>query len=170
MQKVFRIGLAAVAAGALLHVPSASRAQATASITASATVAGALTATNLRDLSFGTVIPGFTRTVTPSDATSGHFQIDGGVSAEVQVQFTALPSDLTDGTNTLPITYTSTYNTTDAGGSGTTFTPAAGVTTRLDAATGQLHIYMGGSIVVPAGQVAGLYQETITLSASYTGN
>ncbi|KPK03762.1 MAG: hypothetical protein AMS20_09960 [Gemmatimonas sp. SG8_28] len=170
MQKVFRIGLAAVAAGALLHVPSVSQAQATASITASATVAGALTATNLRDLSFGTVIPGFTRTVTPSDATSGHFQIDGGVNSEVQVQFTALPQNLTDGTNTLPITYTSTYNTADAGGSGTTFTPVDGVTTRLDAATGQLHIYIGGSIVVPAGQVAGLYQETITLSASYTGN
>jgi hypothetical protein len=170
MQKVFRIGLAAVAVVALLHVPSTSRAQATASITASATVAGALTATNLRDLSFGTVIPGFTRTVQATDATSGHFQIDGGVNAEVQVQFTSLPSDLTDGTNLLAITYTSTYNTTDAGGSGTTFVPASGVTTRLDAATGQLHIYMGGSIVVPPGQPAGLYEETITLSASYTGN
>lgn len=170
MQKVFKLGLAVAAAGVLLLVPSASHAQATASITASATVAGALTATNLRDLSFGTVIPGFTRTVVPTDATSGHFQIDGGVNAEVQVQFTSLPSELSDGTNLLSITYTSTYNSTDAGGSGTTFVPASGVTTRLDAATGQLHIYMGGSIVVPAGQPAGLYQETITLSASYTGN
>lgn len=171
MRKFLKAGLVMVAAVALLHVPSAARAQATASITASATVAGALTATGVRGLSFGTVIANFPRTVATTDATSGHFRLDGGVNAEVDVTFSSLPATLSDGgANTLGITYSATHNTTDAGGSGTIFTPSSGLTTRLDAASGQLHIYIGGTVSPVVGQAPGLYQGTITLDASYTGN
>ncbi len=170
MRKYLRAGVAVAAAALFLQVPTTGKAQASASITASATVAGALTVTNARDLGFGTVIPGFARTVNTTDATSGHFQIDGGVNAEVAVTFSSLPADLTDGVNLLPITYTSTYNTTDAGGAGTNFVTAGGVTTRLDAASGQLHIYIGGTVTPAAAQIPNLYQGTITLDASYTGN
>jgi len=172
MQRFIRLGVALAMVAALASTPSAAKAQ-SASITATAVVAGALTVTNVRNLDFGTVIPTFTRTVLPSDPTSGHFRIDGGVNAEVQLLFSSLPGTLTgvNPANTLPgVTYTGTYNTTDAGGAGTSFTPSGGLTTRLGPALGQLHIYLGGSVSVVAGQASDTYTGTITLDASYTGN
>jgi len=172
MQRFIRLGVALATVAVLAYSPSTAKAQ-SASITATAIVAGALTVTNQRNLDFGTVIPGFTRTVLPTDATSGHFQVDGGVNAEVQLTFSTLQTTLIGlvPANTLTAAYTATYNTADAGGTGTGFVPASGVTTRLGAAVpAQLHIYIGGVINVPGGQAADTYTGTITLDAAYTGN
>jgi len=173
MQRFIRLGVALAMVAALASTPSAAKAQ-SASITATAVVAGALTVTNVRNLDFGTVIPTFSRTVLPSDPTSGHFRIDGGVNAEVDLTFSSLPA-LLNGVipgNTLAVaSYSGTYNTVDAGGAGTVFTPSAGLTTRLGASVpAQLHIYIGGVINVPGGQAADTYTGTITLDAAYTGN
>jgi hypothetical protein len=164
---------AAILAATVVFAGSSSELAAqNASISANAIVAGALSVTSVRDLDFGTVIPNFNRTILTTDATSGHFQIDGGVNAEVSLTYSSLPGALTrvGGTETMTITYTATHNTTDAGGVGTGFTPASGLTTRLDTTTGELHVYMGGLLTVASGQVAGDYSATITLDASYTGN
>lgn len=173
MQRFIRLGVALATVAVLAYTPSTAKAQ-SASISATAVVAGALTVTNQRNLNFGTVIPGFTRTVLPADATSGHFQVDGGVNAEVQLTFSTLQTTLTGlvPANTLTVaSYSATYNTVDAGGTGTGFVPASGVTTRLGAAVpAQLHIYIGGVINVPGGQAADTYTGTITLDAAYTGN
>ncbi|MBE0593594.1 MAG: DUF4402 domain-containing protein [Gemmatimonadales bacterium] len=172
MQRFIRLGVALATVAVLAYTPSTAKAQ-SASITATAIVAGALTVTNQRNLDFGTVIPGFTRTVLPTDATSGHFQVDGGVNAEVQLTFSTLQTTLIGlvPANTLTAAYSATYNTADAGGTGTGFVPASGVTTRLGAAVpAQLHIYIGGVINVPGGQAADTYTGTITLDAAYTGN
>lgn len=173
MQRFIRLGMALATVAALATAPSTAKAQ-SASITATAIVAGALTVTNQRDLNFGTVIPGFARTVLPADATSGHFQVSGGVNSEVTLSFSSLPgtlNGLTPGNTLTGVTYSGTYNTTDAGGTGTAFTPSSGLTTRLGAVVpGQLHIYLGGSVTVPAGQAADTYTGTITLDATYTGN
>ena len=164
------ISLIGAAMVAVVLTPRTSEAQ-SASINATATVAGALTVTNVRDLGFGTVIPGFNRTILTTDGTSGHFQVGGGANAEVQLSYSALPATLDDGLgNSMNVSFTATHNTTDAGGTGTGFVPSAGLTTRLDAATGELHIYMGGTLTVPAGQAVGVYSGTITLDAAYTGN
>lgn len=161
------VGAAAIAA---VLTPTTTEAQ-SASINATATVATALTVTNVRDLGFGTVIPGFNRTILTTDGTSGHFQLAGGANAEVALSYSLLPATLDDGLgNSMAVSFTATHNTTDAGGTGTGFVPSAGLTTRLDAATGELHIYMGGTLTVPAGQAAGLYSGTVTLDAAYTGN
>lgn len=173
MQRFIRLGVALAMVAVLAYTPSSANAQ-SASITATAVVAGALTVTNQRNLDFGTVIPGFTRTILPTDATSGHFQLDGGVNAEVQLTFSSLPAALVglNPANTLTVaSYSGSYNTADAGGTGTAFTPASGLTTRLGAAVpAQLHVYLGGVINVPAGQAADTYTGTITLDATYTGN
>lgn len=160
--------VAGAAAAVLALTPAAATAQ-SASITASATVATALTVTNLRNLGFGTVIPGFNRTINATDATSGHFSLAGGANAEVAISFSALPS-LTGPGTAMAVAYTATYNTSDAGGSGTSFTPSSGVTTRLDSTTGGLHVYLGGTLTVPAGQTPGSYSGTVTMDAAYTGN
>jgi hypothetical protein len=173
MQRFIRLGVALATVAVLAYSPSTAKAQ-SASITATAIVAGALTVTNQRNLDFGTVIPTFPRTVLPADPTSGHFQIEGGVNAEVDLTFTSLPAVLTGITpgNTLAVaSYSGTYNTADAGGAGTSFTPASGLTTRLGATVpARLHIYIGGAVTAPAGQAADTYTGTITLTAAYTGN
>ncbi|HEX9727172.1 MAG TPA: DUF4402 domain-containing protein [Gemmatimonadales bacterium] len=168
-----KITLSSVTAGTMLAAlalaPAKAEAQ-SASISATATVATALNVNNVRDLGFGTVIPGFNRTILATDATSGHFQIVGGANAEVAVSFSSLPGVLTGPGADLALSLTANHNVTDAAGVGTGFVPAGGVTTRLDTSTGELHVYMGGTLIVPAGQVAGLYSGTITLDAAYTGN
>lgn len=141
-----------------------------ASLTATAIVAGALNLSSSRDLNFGTVIPGINRVIQETDPTSGAFLVVGGVNAEVDLSYSSLPANLTDGVNNLPVSYTGTWNTSDAGGTGTSFTPTLGLTTRLDAATGELYVYMGGTVTPGAGQPAGTYNATITLDAAYTGN
>jgi hypothetical protein len=173
MQRFIRLGIALATVAVLAYTPSTAKAQ-SASISATAVVAGALTVTNQRNLDFGTVIPTFSRTVLPADPTSGHFQIDGGVNAEVDLTFSSLPavlSGLTPGNTLAVASYSGTYNTADAGGAGTSFTPASGLTTRLGATVpARLHIYIGGVINVPAGQPSDTYTGTITLDAAYTGN
>lgn len=164
---LYTCGLLAAVAAVETNV---AQAQASSSITASATVAAALTATAVQNLAFGTVIASFPRTVATSDATnSGIVRFTGGANAEVAVSFTALPANLTSGPDNLPISYTSAYALTQAG-SQTNFTPASGVTTRLDGTTGNLFVFVGGTVSPGAAQVAGTYNGTITVQAAYTGN
>jgi hypothetical protein len=140
-------------------------------ITATAVVATPIAVTGLLDLDFGTVMPSFGRTILVSDATAGHFQVDGSASAEISLAFSILPTDLTDGVNNLPVAFTALHNTIADPTGGTTFTPSVGVAaTNLDATTGQLHVYVGGTVTAAANQVAGSYSAQVELTAAYTGN
>lgn len=164
---LFAMGLVAAAAAVSANE---AQAQASANVTASATVAAALTAANVQNLAFGTVISGFPRTIATTDAVNaGIVRFTGGASAEVAVSFTALPANLTSGANTLPISYASGYSATQTG-SQTSFTPASGVTTRLDATSGLLFVFVGGTVTPGASQAAGAYTGTVTVQAAYTGN
>jgi len=79
--------------------------------------------------------------------------------------------DLTDGVNNLPVAFTALHNTIADPTGGTTFTPSVGVAaTNLDATTGQLHVYVGGTVTAAANQVAGSYSAQVELTAAYTGN
>jgi len=166
-----RILTLAVTTAAILGLSTPKSAEAQASITATATVATALTLTAGNDLDFQTVIPGFTKTVTPSDPTAGTFSMTGGAGAEVQMSFTSLPANLDDGLgNLLPITYTGVPNTVNDPTTGaTSFTPSAGATTNLSG-TGELYVFLGGTRDATAQFTAGTYTGTVTLTASYTGN
>jgi len=140
-------------------------------ITATAEVATPIAVTGVLDLDFGTVMPSFGRTILVSDATAGHFQVDGSANAEISLAFSILPTDLTDGANNLPVTFTALHNTTADPTGGTTFTPSVGVAaTNLDVTTGQLHVYVGGTVTAAANQVAGSYSAQVELTAAYTGN
>ncbi|HET7040149.1 MAG TPA: DUF4402 domain-containing protein [Gemmatimonadales bacterium] len=152
-----------------LSAPAVS-AQQSASILAQATVQTPLTVTGVNNLDFGNVFPGVNSTVLLADAGAGHFQITGVLNAEIDVSFSSLPATLVNGGNSMPISYTGGWNTAANPGTATAFTPATGLIERLDAATGELHVYLGGTLTVAGNQPAGLYQATITLDAAYTGN
>jgi hypothetical protein len=161
--------LAVLAAGAVAVAPSPAKAQA--SITATATVATALTVTAGNNLDFQLVIPGFTKTVAVSDATAGTFTLAGGAGAEVALSFTSLPANLDDGLgDLLPISYTAVHNTVNDPVTGATaFAPGSGSTTNLSG-TGQLWVFLGGTVDATSQFTAGTYTGTVTMTAAYTGN
>lgn len=142
-------------------------------ITATANVLAPLTVSNnLRDLDFGDVFPGLNKSIAFGDATSGKWQVSGELGKEVAVTF-ALPGVLTSGANNMTITFNGTdaaYNTADVVGAATAFDPGAGTTQFLDAATGDLFFWIGGTVAPTPGQAAGVYTGTVTLDAVYTGN
>lgn len=163
--------IAGIALAVALVAPQSAHAQANASIQANADVQVQLTAAALGDLDFGAVFPGTTRNVLPSDLGAGAFQVTGAADAEVTLTLT-LPANLVNGGNNLPITFgasSAARNTVDNRGGATAFDPSAVETTRLDNATGELFVYIGGS-VSPAGQPNGTYSGTIQLTTAYTGN
>jgi hypothetical protein len=166
MKKLF-----AVAALALLAA-GAAQAQ-TASITATAIVAGPLTLTNTGNLDFGTVIPGTPRTIDPTiSASAGSFSLGGGSNAQISLTWT-FPQGafLVDASaNPLPVTYTAVYNTASVQ-SGAGVLNLAGDTRRLSAPGGQGYVWVGGTVSPAAvGQAFTTYTATVQLSAAYTGN
>jgi len=174
MQKLIRSAVAIAALGALaVTLPSNAQAQGSASgsIQATAVVASGLAVAPLRFLDFGTVFPGLGSTIAETDATSGHLRVLGAAGAEVQVTFPALPATLDDGGgNSMVVSFTATHSTTDQNGTGTGFAPGTGVTTFLDGGSGELHVYVGGTVTAGDPQTAGNYSATVTLNAAYTGN
>jgi hypothetical protein len=167
--KKLSLALAATLVAFALAAPNTASAQ-QASILAQATVQTPLTVTGVSNLDFGNVFPGVNPTVLLTDAGAGHFQLAGVLNAEVDVSFSSLPATLVSGLNNIAISYTGGWNPAANPAGATAFVPSAGLTERLDAATGELHVYLGGSLTVPGNQAAGLYQATITLDAAYTGN
>jgi len=167
-----RTSLATLLGGAavVLALPVTTAAQ-SASITARADVAVALTATAGDSLRFGAVFPNTTRTILPTDAASGSFSLAGAAGAEVSVTFT-LPASLTDGVNNLAVTFganAGSRNTANARAGSTTFNPAAALVANLDGTTGNLYLFIGGA-VSPTTEPNGTYVGTVQLTAAYTGN
>ena len=144
-------------------------AQATASIAATANVTGfaPLTAAGVNDLDFGAVTAGTPKAPTSLSANAGRFNISGQVSTAVTVGFT-LPTVLTNGSNTIPISFSTTdgllwtaYPTTH-----TTFNPNAPFFTTTDG-SGNLVIGISGTVAPPLATVTGTYTGTVTLTVSY---
>jgi hypothetical protein len=162
-------GMAAVLA--LTTLAGQAQAQVSASVGARATVAQALTITAVDSLLFGAAFPNTTRAIAPSDAASGSFTLAGAANAEVTLTFT-LPGNLTFGANNLPVTFgaaSAAHNTANSRAGVTTFDPSLVATTRLHALSGNLYVFIGGS-VSPVAQPAGDYKGAITLATAYTGN
>jgi hypothetical protein len=151
------------------------QAQTTADITATATVLTPLTVLPQADLDFGSVFPGTVKHVLPTDLTAGSFSIQGVLNAEITVTFSTLPTTLDDVAptgNTIPISFAATdgvWNQVN-NPSGAIFDPNTGLTNRLDAGTGFMYVFIGGSVSPLGTAPAGTYENTITLDAAYTGN
>jgi hypothetical protein len=164
MRSTFRVSAALVALMGL--AASAGQAQ-SANINVTANVLQAMTVTGARPLDFGNVFPGVARSVGVAAGTSGRFDLTGQSSANVNVSFT-LPTNLTSGGNNLPINaWTGYLNTTNATTGGAAFTPSVSATPTAFGATGNLFVFIGGTVTPAANQAAGNYTGTVTLTAAY---
>ncbi len=162
-----------LALAVMAWAPSAlAQSTASADITARATVLGPITVTNQADLEFGNVIPGVAKSVAISGTTSGRWLVAGNAGAEVNLDFTALPNNLT-GPATMSITYAANdagHNVTNNAAGAVPFDPAGTALANIGNAPAELYVWIGGTVNPVAGQAAGLYTGTITLQAAYTGN
>lgn len=172
MRRLLRLA-AVIALGAGLSMPAAVAAQNSDSdqIKASLTVIQALAVVGTQDLAFGTVLGGATVIVDWKDALAGAFEIDAAPGEEIDVAFTALPAVLTlvGGTETVAITYTAGINDVNDPGTGTEIADLEAGGTGAVPASGQVFIWVGGSVSPSTDQPVGDYEATLELTASYTG-
>lgn len=158
--------LSAVLAAGLSFGAAAVEAQTSANIQATATVLSAVTVAGIQDLQFGNVTPGVNKAVAIADAGAGRFDVTKAAGEGVTLAFT-LPTDLSDGTNTLPIgTWTGAWNTSATTVGATGFDPVTGTNTAATVGTG-ITVYVGATVSPAVAQVAGNYSGTVTMSAIY---
>jgi len=139
-----------------------------ATMTVTATVLSPLTVSVGPTLEFGDVLPGIAQSIASGDANAGRFDITGNPGSEVQLTFTALPANLTDGGNSIAITWSAGYGTA-TGTQAATFAPATGTAQNLDVTSGNLYVFLGGSFTPATTQPAGNYTADVTLEVTYTG-
>jgi hypothetical protein len=163
-------------------------------IEARAEVSALVNVTELQNLIFGVVTPGVTKTIDTEGAViagtagtgstigaelEGQFSITKGTNTSVTLAFT-LPSNLTKDADNLAINFTDADEVELAklaafGGTqdDLLFTPAGGITTANTGLTAEyyaddaFYVFIGGTVVPLADQAAGVYEGTITLTATY---
>ena len=139
-----------------------------ASINVTATVQQPINVTGANTLAFGNVLPGVNSTVGVASASAGRFDVTGQASTPVSMTF-VLPTNLTDGTNLLPIgSYTGVWSNGAAPSPvGTAFTPSAVATAATLGATSNLFVYVGATVTPAVNQPAGVYAGTVQMTVVY---
>jgi hypothetical protein len=164
-------------------------------ISAQAEVSALVSVTPVDNLVFGMVTPGNTKTISSAGEVivgtvgsgttlgaeqAGQFSVSKGFNTEVILEFD-LPTNLIfDVTNTMPINFDdvvavklaklAAFNGTEAE---VPFTPASGITTLNAGSTvdyfadNDFYVFIGGTVVPALDQDAGVYEGTITLTATY---
>lgn len=131
-----------------------------------------LRVTGVRDLQFGTVIPGIPALILRTDAANGaQYRLTGEKNTAVQLQFT-LPTTMNGPSGaTMPLS----FGASDAG-----FSPSETVTSQVGfdprvpfvgtlSNNGRAAVFLGGQALPAGGQQSGTYTATITLTVSYVG-
>lgn len=132
-----------------------------------------ITVTGMRNLGFGSLIPGVPSAVAPTDpARAAQFDVRGAAAQQLQLVL-ALPLALQGpGGAQLPVRYgpsAAAYSLTSAPADAIAFDPALPFTVALPS-SGRMQVYVGGT-ALPSGLAApGRYSAVITLTASATGN
>ncbi len=156
----------AAALGVLAGGAAVARAQ-SAALQAVAQVRPALTVLALRDLDFGSVLPGVPKTIAVSGSASGRFRVDGEANAQITLTFT-LPSDLASGSDLLPIgAWTGYHNNAPNTSSGTSFTPSGAPTAAQLSPAGRQFVWVGATVTPAPVQASGTYGATIVLTVDY---
>ncbi len=128
-----------------------------------------VTVTAQRNLDFSDVFPGVNKSIVVTDATSGKWLVTGDPGVVVDLTFPSLPATLANGGSTIPIVYAATdaaYHTSDDAGAATSFDPSVGASPALSM-TGELYVWIGGTVQPSEVASAGSYTGTITLDAAY---
>jgi hypothetical protein len=151
--------------GWVVTAPAEAQNSANASVTAD--VQQPITVTKTGDLTFGTVYPGLDKTVAVTDGTAAKFTVQGQANASINLTFT-LPTTIESGGNTLPVAnWAGRYNSSNTAASGTDFTPSASATSTTVPGGGSLYVFVGATAQPAAGQAAGAYSGTMTLTVVY---
>jgi len=162
----------------LLFMPSSDLyAQESASIQATATVIAGIVITGEHDLLFGTVLPGVDKSVDKGDVGfAGAWHVNGDNAAEITLDFT-LPDSLMhqDSVAYMRIEFTNTDASYDDGTGGGQTVPVAAINpngpeTLVLGATGQMDVWIGGTVRPDLTQTGGNYAAEVILTVAYTGN
>ena len=150
---------------ALLFTATDLFAQEDGTIAANATVLESISVDNVNDLEFGDVEIGNTSEVLPTEANAGQFNISGTDGRDVSFSFTTLPTELTDGTNSITITFGTSSAQWDNGDSSAAFDPNSD-SPSASLFGGDVDVFIGGEVDA-TGAEAGDYTGSITLTAEY---
>lgn len=132
-----------------------------------------ITVTGMRNLTFGTLIPGVPSAVPPTDRSrAARFDVRGDRTQALQLVF-ALPLHL-DGPSgaRLPVRYgpsAATYSLNAGMADAVAFDPAIPFTVSLPN-SGRIQVNLGGTAMPTTTTPAGRYTAVITLTASAPGN
>lgn len=126
---------------------------------------------NVRNLVFNNLLPGITSTVATNVSNAGRIEVDIRKNLTLAVTFT-LPTNLTSGSNNLPVTFTATKSTNSNDVVlGTTFDPYSGTTIRRNnPSTRYWYLRIGGTIQTPTNQQGGNYSGSLIVTLSFIGN
>ncbi len=133
------------------------------SATISATVIAALSVSKDQNMAFGDVAQNTASTIEVTDAGAVKFTVGGEPNKNVTFTLTS-PANLTNGGNDLPFADDVQFNTSDAPGTASAL--ADGATEPLNG-TGDLYVYLGGTVTAGAGQATGAYSGTFTVQVDY---
>lgn len=149
----------------MLAAVSAAHAQSTdsESATVSATVIASLSLAKDQNLAFGEVTQNASSVVDVTDAGAVKFTVTGEPNKNITFTLTS-PANLTNGGNNLPYTDDVQYNTSDA--PGTALALNDGATIALNG-SGNLYVYLGGTVTAALAQVTGAYSGTFTVQVDY---
>src|SRR5437016_6381423 len=164
MQMPTAMTSAVVALALVVARVTTAQAKTNATMNVTANVFRPITVAADRNLVFGNVFPGQgAQGMALGSPAAGHFSITGEPSASVSMSFVVSP--LSQGANTLPLTLNATYNPVDnAGGTSITSFVAPTATSLSGGPTGQLFVYMAGTVTPAANQAPGNYLGTIQLT------
>jgi hypothetical protein len=149
------VALAAVAAGSVNAQGTSGSINATASVVAALSISGT-------DLAFGNIAPSSFKTVAP--ATGGTFHVTGATSQPVSVSFT-LPATLGNAAVAIG-SWTGLSNTANTSAGASALTPSASAQTLSLSGTGDLYLWVGGTVTTTAAPV-GSYTAPVTLTVVY---
>ena len=168
--KKFFLAIAVVLALSVSKDMFAQQVPVTAQINAKGTVITHITVSSTQDLDFGNdIVAGVAKTVTKDQSNAGKFLLAGQPNRQISIAFT-LPSNLTNGANTMPISFSS----TDAGykvnnGSISAFDPSQSKNASFGT-DGAMEVVLGGTVTPSSSQTAGMYSAPVTISLQYTTN
>ena len=131
-----------------------------------ATVNAVISVTTDANLVFGNVVKGVPKTVLSTEANAAAFTITAEPSTPTVLTVT-FPSNLVNGANNLPFTgETPVYNSTQTQTGATAYGSLTGGTASTNA-SGNLYVYIGGTVSPAVNQASGNYSGTINVSVVY---
>jgi len=123
----------------------------------------------VRDLEFGSVIPGLETTIPYSDPTSGYWEVKCENDSFIRIDFLGLPTTLAGAGDDMPVRFepTSAYvYLPRAPVESFVFDPAVGITVQVGK-PGRAYIYLGGVASPRGNQSPGDYQSPVTVDVVY---